>query len=178
MWENQQLMLHYHEETVFEHPYASEWYEWAWIKRPLLDAYTSLKSGKISVVSTFGNPVIWWSVIPALFYNIYLWQIRQDKIAGYLCISYASMLFPWLFIHRTVFIYQYFACSMIQILMLGNCLRFFWERDPKRTRKAALLYLAAVIGAFLLFYPVLSGYPVKQEFAEQWLEWLEGWVLS
>ena len=25
---------------------------------------------------------------------------------------------------------------------------------------------------------VLSGYPVKQEFAEQWLEWLEGWVLS
>ena len=46
MWENQQLMLHYHEKTVFEHPYASEWYEWAWIKRPLLDAYTSLKSGK------------------------------------------------------------------------------------------------------------------------------------
>ena len=178
MWENQQLMLHYHEKTVFEHPYASEWYEWAWIKRPLLDAYTSLKSGKISVVSTFGNPVIWWSAIPALFYTIYLWQIRQDKIAGYLCISYASMLFPWLFIHRTVFIYQYFACSMIQILMLGNCLHFFWERDPKRTRKAALLYLAAVIGAFLLFYPVLSGYPVKQEFAEQWLEWLEGWVLS
>ena len=41
-----------------------------------------------------------------------------------------------------------------------------------------MLYLAAVIGAFLLFYPVLSGYPVKQEFAEQWLEWLEGWVLS
>lgn len=178
MWENQQHMLHYHEKTVFEHPYASEWYEWAWIKRPLLDAYTSLKSGKISVVSTFGNPVIWWSAIPALFYNIYLWQIRQDKIARYLCISYASMLFPWLFIHRTVFIYQYFACSMIQILMLGNCLRFFWERDPKRTRKATLLYLAAVIGAFLLFYPVLSGYPVKQEFAEQWLEWLEGWVLS
>ena len=84
MWENQQLMLHYHEKTVFEHPYASEWYEWAWIKRPLLDAYTSLKSGKISVVSTFGNPVIWWSAIPALFYTIYLWQIRQDKIAGYL----------------------------------------------------------------------------------------------
>ncbi|MFQ8841653.1 MAG: hypothetical protein ACLR8P_12815 [Clostridium fessum] len=28
MWENQQLMLHYHEKTVFEHPYASEWYEW------------------------------------------------------------------------------------------------------------------------------------------------------
>lgn len=60
----------------------------------------------------------------------------------------------------------------------GKLSSFFWERDPKRTRKAALLYLAAVIGAFLLFYPVLSGYPVKQEFAEQWLEWLEGWVLS
>ena len=29
-----------------------------------------------------------------------------------------------------------------------------------------------------LFYPVLSGYPVKKVFAEQWLEWLESWVLS
>lgn len=91
--------------------------------------------------------------------------------------SYAHAVSVVIYPQNRVYL-QYFACSMIQILMLGNCLRFFWERDPKRTRKAALLYLAAVIGAFLLFYPVLSGYPVKQEFAEQWLEWLEGWVLS
>ena len=80
---------------MFEHPYASEWYEWAWIKRPLLDAYTSLKSGKISVVSTFGNPGNLVVGNSGAIYTIYLWQIRQDKIAGYLCISYASMLFPW-----------------------------------------------------------------------------------
>ena len=90
------------------------------------------------MVSTFGNPVIWWSAIPALFYNIYLWQIRQDKIAGYLCISYASMLFPWLFIHRTVFIYQYFACSMIQILMLGNCLRFFLGKRSETNQESSV----------------------------------------
>ena len=178
MWDNQFFMLHYHEKTIFDHPYSSEWYEWAWIKRPLLDAYTTLKSGKISVVSTFGNPVIWWAAIPALFYNLYLWQIGRDKASGYLCISYFAMLFPWLFIHRTVFIYQYFACSMIQILMLGNCLRFVRNEKQKRNMGLVIFYLAAVIAVFLLFYPVLSGYPVKKVFAEQWLEWLESWVLS
>ncbi|WP_455902352.1 hypothetical protein [Clostridium sp.] len=178
MWDNQFFMLHYHEKTIFDHPYSSEWYEWAWIKRPLLDAYTTLKSGKISVVSTFGNPVIWWAAIPALFYNLYLWQIGRDKASGYLCISYFAMLFPWLFIHRTVFIYQYFACSMIQILMLGNCLRFVRNVKQKRNMGLVIFYLAAVIAVFLLFYPVLSGYPVKKVFAEQWLEWLESWVLS
>ncbi len=178
MWDNQFFMLHYHEKTIFDHPYSSEWYEWAWIKRPLLDAYTTLKSGKISVVSTFGNPVIWWAAIPALFYNLYLWQIGRDKASGYLCISYFAMLFPWLFIHRTVFIYQYFACSIIQILMLGNCRRFVRNEKQKRNMGLVIFYLAAVIAVFLLFYPVLSGYPVKKVFAEQWLEWLESWVLS
>ncbi len=29
-----------------------------------------------------------------------------------------------------------------------------------------------------LFYPVISGYPVKKAFSGRWLEWLGSWVLS
>ena len=94
MWDNQVRMFTYHENTIFDHPYSSEWYDWIWMRRPLLDAYTGLGTGKISVVSTFGNPVIWWGGIPALF------------------------------------------------------------------------------------YPVISGYPVKKAFSGRWLEWLGSWVLS
>ncbi len=78
MWDNQVLMLTYHESTVFDHPYSSEWYEWIWMKRPLLDAYTTLPDGKISVVATFGNPLIWSAGIPAFFFNVYQWQVKKD----------------------------------------------------------------------------------------------------
>lgn len=173
MWDNQIYMLKYHENTVFEHPYSSQWYEWFWIKRPLLDSFTRLSGGKISVISTFGNPLIWWGGIPALFFNLYLWQIKRDERSGYLCISYFAMLVPWFFIHRTVFIYQYFACSTILVLMLGNSCRFI-----KQAKKIMVLYLLAVIAVFMLFYPVMSGYPVSRAFSAEWLEWLESWVLS
>ena len=63
-------MLTYHESTVFDHPYSSEWYEWIWMKRPLLDAYTTLPDGKISVVATFGNPLIWWGDSGILFQSV------------------------------------------------------------------------------------------------------------
>ena len=85
------------------------------MKRPLLDAYTTLPDGKISVVATFGNPLIWWAGIPAFFFNLYQWQVKKDERTGYLCICYLTMLVPWLFIHRTVFIYQYFVCSIVPV---------------------------------------------------------------
>lgn len=171
--ENGKSMLSYHKKTVFEHPYSSEWYEWPWMRRPLLDAYTSLNAGKISLVSTFGNPVIWWGGIGALLYNIYLWQIKRVRSAGYLTIAYLSMLFPWLLIHRTVFIYQYFICSVLLVLMLGNSFQYM-----KHSRRRMALFAGAAVLVFLLFYPVLSGYPVSRHFAEQTLEWFTSWVLS
>lgn len=171
--ENGKYMLNYHKKTVFDHPYSSEWYEWPWIKQPLLDAYTALQNGKVSIVSTFGNPVIWWGGIGAFFHNLYLWQIKKVKSAGYLIIAYLSMLLPWLFIHRTVFIYQYFICSVLLVLLLGNSFRYM-----KHSKRRMALYGGSAALVFLLFYPVLSGYPVNRHFAEQALEWLESWVLS
>ena len=173
MWDNQVLMLTYHESTVFDHPYSSEWYEWIWMKRPLLDAYTTLPDGKISVVATFGNPLIWWAGIPAFFFNLYQWQVKKDERTGYLCICYLTMLVPWLFIHRTVFIYQYFVCSIVLILLLGNTCRFL-----KHAKKAMILYLVMVGIVFVCFYPVISGTPVDKGFSGQWLKWLNSWPLS
>ena len=173
MWDNQVLMLTYHESTIFDHPYSSEWYEWIWMKRPLLDAYTTLPDGKISVVATFGNPLIWWAGIPAFFFNLYQWQVKKDERTGYLCICYLTMLVPWLFIHRTVFIYQYFVCSIVLILLLGNTCCFL-----KQAKKAMILYLVMVGIVFVCFYPVISGVPVDKSFSGQWLKWLSSWPLS
>ena len=165
------LMLNYHKDRVFEHPYSSEWYEWFWDKQTLLDALTVLKSGKISTVATFGNPVVFLAGILAFLYNMYLWRIRENGTSGYLCTAYLAMLLPWLFVHRTVFIYQYFICDLIQVQLIGHaCMNL--KRD--RGKVMAGLLLAAFL-AFLLFYPVISGYPAERKFIDQVLEWLRSW---
>lgn len=172
--ENFKYMLNYHQNTVAEHPYSSEWYEWLWDKRPLLDALRSVSDGKIVSVATFGNPVIWLGGLGAFIHNIYLWRCRKEKTAAYLCIAYLSMLLPWLFIYRTVFIYQYFICSNMLILLLVNS---FYHMEKHR-RKAMLGFGLAAGVLFVFFYPVLTGYPVTVNYINQGLEWLRSWVLA
>ena len=172
--DNFKLMLSYHERTVFAHSYSSEWYEWLWNKRPLLDALNAVADGKTVSVATFGNPVIWWGGLAALLHNIYLWRCRKEKVAAYLCIAYLSMLLPWMFIYRTVFIYQYFICSNILVLLLGNS---FYHMG-KYTKRAMLCFGLTAGVAFLFFYPVVAGYPVRIEYVNQGLEWLRSWGLG
>lgn len=84
------------------------------------------------------------------------------------------MLMPWWFIHRTVFIYQYFGCILILILMLVH------SAMQSERRQRSLLVTLVVISCllFLLFYPVLSGEMVSASYVRRYLEWLDYWNFS
>lgn len=170
--DNGKLMLSYHSATVFEHPYSSEWYEWLWDKRPLLDAYTILNSDKLSVVATFINPLLCWGGFLAVFHQLYLWKTHRSNNAAFLTLAYASVMMPWLFIHRTVFIYQYFLGSLLLVLMIANSFS-----HSTKGRKYMAVTGSLSVGLFILFYPVLSGFPVNMQFVNQILEWLPTWSL-
>lgn len=171
---NARLMFSYHSDTVFEHPYSSEWYTWLADIRPLMDAYTTVDSEHLRTIVTFGNPLIWWGGLVALFHQVYLWYYKKCNTARYLVIAYCSVLFPWFFIHRTVFIYQYFLASNILVLMIGNSMHHL-----KKRRKAVMILTALIsIAMFILFYPVLAGCTVKTEFVKRVLQWLPTWTMS
>ena len=169
---NAQLMLDYHSVTVFDHPYSSEWYSWLFDIRPLMDSYATIGSEEISEILTFGNPVIWWGGLIALFHQFYLWCYKKCENACYLCIAYCSVLFPWFFIHRTVFIYQYFLASNILVLMIGNSLHHL-----KRKNIWMLVTGIFSVALFILFYPILSGSPVHTDFVKAFLRWLPSWTM-
>lgn len=38
-------------------------------------------------------------------------------------------------------------------------------------------YTVAAVILFIMFYPVLSGYPVDKNYVSEWLRWLKSWVL-
>lgn len=172
--ENGKLMLGYHVKTVFEHPYSSEWYEWIVNRVSLLDAYKVLENGKISSIATIGSPIVVWGGIPAIVYNLYLIRSKRSKEAVYFIIGYGAMLLPWLLVHRTVFIYQYYICTLFLILLIINALL---HMGKKWIILENGLWVGSIV-LFIFFYPVISGYPVDYDWVNFALEWLVTWKFA
>lgn len=177
VWDNGKLMLNYHAKTVFSHPYSSEWYEWIVDRKPLLDAYTNLDSGYISTIATFVNPLVAWGGLVAFIYNVYLWRCKKDRNAETLIIAYLAMLLPWLLIHRTVFIYQYYGCTLMLILMIANAICHL-GKTAKSQKKIINTVIITTCALFVLFYPVISGVRVNYDYVNTVLEWLGNWKFA
>lgn len=87
---NGELMLSYHKATIFDHPYASPWYSWLFDWKPLLDSREYLAGDKVSVIATFGNPVLYFAGLYA--YGKELWRTfrNKDKNAAVLVLYYTD----------------------------------------------------------------------------------------
>lgn len=172
-YENSKFMLSYHADTVFDHMYSSEWYEWLIDRVPLTSAHTTVSDGQASIIVTMGNPVILWLGLAAFAHQIYLWRCKKCANAQFLVIAYLAMLLPWLFIHRTVFIYQYFADILIFAPMICNSVNHI-----RHSKKTMAVISALSAGAFAMFYPILSGINVSADYVNTFLEWLPTWTFS
>lgn len=179
MINNQLTMFNYHSDLEATHPYSSMWYEWPTMVRPIWYFSNSIDNTMRQGISAFGNPLVWWSGIPALIYMIYLWFKKKDRTAGFLVVSYLAQFLPWTLVSRCTFIYHYFPCVPFLALMIGYSFKQLKGR-MKDIHFTALLvvYALAVFGLFLLFYPVLSGSPVSKDFVAEYLRWFDSWVLT
>ena len=173
MVDNASLMLDYHSDCVFDHPYSSEWYEWLIDARPLADSRTYFEDGTVRAVLTFLNPLLCFGGLAAVVFQFFLWRKQQCKKALFLIMAYLSMLMPWLFVHRTVFIYQYLISAMLLPLMAANAIQY--TRHPKRN-----MIIVAVISTvlYVLYYPVLTGQPVSVDRVNGFLEIFERWNIA
>ena len=173
MIDNATLMLNYHKDCVFEHPYSSEWYKWLIDARPLADSRVYLENGTVSTVMTFFNPLLCLGGLFAFLHQFYLRREKKCTRAVFLIVGYLSMLLPWLIIHRTIFIYQYFVSGLFLVLMVANSLSY--SRHPKRNM--AIFSVLSVI-LYAMYYPVLTGQPVKVSFINQVLELFTTWNIA
>lgn len=171
----QEHMFSYHSKLVATHPFGSPWYEWPFMVTPIW--YYSgqfLPQGKISSIVSFGNPLVWWGGLVALFATIYCAIKYKKRELIVLLIACASQYLPWVGVPRLTFIYHYFAIVPFLALMLayfiGN-----WMDKSKELKWIAWGYLAAVFLLFLMFYPILSGMVIDSSYSANWLRWLPTW---
>lgn len=187
MIHNQETMFSYHSGLEATHDFASPWHEWPSMKRPIW-YYSRIVTGEYKQggiregISSFGNPAVWWVGIPAAFYMIYLWWDKKDRTAAFLFVGYLAQYLPWFFVTRITFIYHYFPSVVFVVLMIMYSLLQWKGRLEKLDRRAfpalLLIYGAAAVGLFLMFYPVLSGQPVEAAYVDKYLRWFPEWVLT
>ncbi len=177
--ENQSAMYTYHSKTVVgsEHPYSSRWYEWIVMKKPILYYTGTTAEGLKEGISAFGNPAVWWTGFAAMMYMAYMWLAKKDKKAGFLFIAYLAQIVSWIPITRLTFIYHYFPSVPFLALAIGYAVKLFYDkaRRKKGVIAAYAVYAAIAVGLFVMFYPVLSGYPITAEYGKM-LKWFD-WVL-
>ena len=173
VWNNQFDMYNYHSKLVADHPYSTPWYEWPVMVKPMVFYRQGTLDGKISTIASFGNPLIWWGGLIALFATAYAGIKRRDAAAWPILCGYLAQLLPWVAVTRIVFLYHYFNCTPFLILSLV----YLTQRFPK-VRRYARWFVAAAALLFVLFYPVLSGFEVPASFVSDWLCWFPQWYFA
>lgn len=164
--------------TVGGHPYASQWYTWPLMLRPIYywNGGPTWEAG--SKIYLLGNPFIYWlSTLSVIGYLIsFIWAfIRKKKIHKIGLLLFVGYLFnflPFIGIHRSMFVYHYASALVFAILIMAYLL------DRIRNNMIKYLILGGLslffIASFIYFSPLTYGLPIGIKAIESRF-WIGSW---
>jgi dolichyl-phosphate-mannose-protein mannosyltransferase len=177
-------MYNYHATLNATHPFASSWWTWPLMLRPLWLCVSTLPNGFASTITLMGNPLVWWvgfacvigMLIGALAKIIRASGHRLARV-GLPAIFILTIFFfqwvPYMLISRITFIYHFYLNVPLLCLAAAYFISKYWS--SKWMKVAALAYFAGTVALFALFYPVISGTPASTMVIDS-LKWLNGWI--
>lgn len=172
-WDSQTYMWGYHAHLKDSHAFASAFYTWPLLLKPLWLYLDNQQSSLRSSITLLGNPLIWWGgllALLALAAGKLRWP-RQDSLWLGACI--ACLYLPWASVSRVSFLYHYYPVIPFLLLLLGVSLARWPFGGPRlRHLPLAVVVLAGIL--FAWFYPAISGLAVPPAWSES-LRWLPGW---
>jgi len=184
-------MFNYHEHLVATHPYASSWWQWPILERPISYFYHDYRTGAaandpaaccVAEILALPNPFVWWFgliTVPAV--GVLAWFERNRGYA-LLIVAYFLQWLPWIGSPRIAFEYHFFPNLAIIVLCNAIVLQKLWhwvpegQPSPFIPRLGVGIYLAIVVWAFAFFYPVLAGTHVTWD-AWHARMWFGRWII-
>ncbi len=187
----QYTMFQYHDTLKATHPYQSAWWQWPLDLRPIAyywkDLRTGLQAGAsngccVAEVISLPNPLILWFGLFCVPFVAYLAWREKNKGYALLILAYVLQWIPWARSPRITFAYHFYVDIPIIVLCNVIVLQRLWNRQfaSEGTRIAGRVgvcaYVAAVVLAFIFFYPILAGTPIPWDHwnARMWLH--DHWV--
>ena len=178
----QVYMFEYHKNLVAEHYFASPWYEWPLIIKPMWYYQADFKgAGMASSILSFGNPAVWWTGLAGILfvfgYSLYrnalpaLRIVRgrddeTDRAMPVIAVGFLSAYLPWVLVSRLTFIYHYFASVPFIILATAQGLRYLERKAPRATHVLMGVLCAAALALFVAYYPLASGIEVPRAWCD------------
>lgn len=151
--------FNFHSGIKETHPYASRWWSWMYLGRPVWLYYKSMDY-KIYGIIALGNPAIWWPAIAVFLYSIF-YTIKNKYLP--LIIPIVSFIFyylSWMAISRLQFQYYIFLALPFYFMILA----YFWQKLFVKVSWLAWTYLILIIASFILYLPLLTALPITQDY--------------
>ncbi len=184
-------MWNYHTDLNATHSFASMWYEWPVIAKPMWYYNADYKgAGMASSILSFGNPAVWWTglvaIIFVLAYSAYrnaapslgLCARRRDELdraMPVIAMGFLSAYLPWVLVARLTFIYHYFASVPFIILATAQAARYMERSRPRLTNALMVILVVIALVLFIGFYPLASGMEVPRAWCDM-MNWFDNWM--
>ena len=168
----QYTMFEYHDTLKATHPYESSWWQWPLDLRPIAYYWKDLRAGAatsdagaccVKEIISLPNPLIlWMGLLCVPLVGLLAWY-EKNKGYALLVLAYLLQWLPWSRSPRITFAYHFYVdiplivlCNVIVLQRVWN-----WQSERRETRLlgrvAVGAYVAAVVLAFVWFYPILSA---------------------
>lgn len=175
LWPYQVHMYNYHKNLHATHSFASPWWQWPFMIRPLwFYSGSGLPAGTASTMVTMGNPAVWWAGIVAVVSAAWIGFKKKDKRILLILVAIAAQYLPWVLVPRIAFIYHYFSIVPFVILAIVYVLTH-WMAKYAKAKYWVYAYLALALLLFAWFYPALSGLEVSWDYISH-LRWFPTWT--
>jgi dolichyl-phosphate-mannose--protein O-mannosyl transferase/Gpi18-like mannosyltransferase len=176
----QYSMFEYHDTLKATHPYQSSWWQWPLDLRPIAYYWKDLRTNILAnnpnaccveEVISLPNPLLLWFGLFCVPCVAYLGWREKNKSYALLVLAYLLQWLPWAKSPRITFAYHFYVdipiivlCNVIVLQRLWNW-RYGSEEARIFGRIGVCAYVAAVVLAFIWFYPILAGIPIP------WSDW-------
>lgn len=179
--ESQYHMYQYHKSIKSSHPFASTWWQWPIIYKPMwLYMAPDMLKGQAGSIVTMGNPLVWWAGL-LTFLTILFMRIKEkimEPVLNLIIIFIAANYLPWVLVPRETYIYHFFATTPFWILSIVYLMKHLYEsqKEIKYFRYLPFVYLTIIAFTFFIFYPILSGLIIDKSYIRDYLQWFNTWV--
>ncbi|MBK7585101.1 MAG: phospholipid carrier-dependent glycosyltransferase [Myxococcales bacterium] len=180
--ETKRLYVHHAGLTDWKHPLLSHWYEWFLPTRPLPIRSETMSDGRLQLMHSLGNPLLWWMVDAALVVSVVFivraaWRSARaqgvkpalvafpgwfDSPSGrwlVLLLAWCGPVLPWIVSKRDSYIYHYLPAYAFGIALAATLVARVYHR-----RHTLGLCAVLVVGQVSFYYaPIWSQRPLSAQ---------------
>ena len=140
-------LMHYYKDVMWyensvataTHPYASPWWSWPLMLRPVAYWQNFPAHGNVALIWGGGNPLTWWAVLPAMIITGVRMIERPTLVRVFMVTGFLAYYVIWIPIGRILFLYHYMPSVYIGYLALAAILADMWQGKAKTWENFALL---------------------------------------